>query len=111
MSYRFKQLCDEKGIIHKLTISYTPQQNGVAERRNRTLIEMVRSMMARAHLPITFWGDALLTTTFILNQVPSKSITTTPYELWTNKKPDLSFFKNLRVVLPMYIIPLINMEN
>ena len=90
---QFKQLSNERGIVHQLTIPYTPQQNGVAERCNRTLFEMVRSMMAQAHLPITFWGDALLTTTFILNQVPSKSITTTPYELWTNGKPNLSFLK------------------
>ena len=45
-STSFKELCDEKGIVHQLTMPYTPQQNGVAERRNRTLMEMVRSMMA-----------------------------------------------------------------
>ena len=49
--------------------------------------------MVQAHLSITFWDDALLTATFILNQVPSKSVTTTPYELWTNRKLDLSFLK------------------
>ena len=76
-----------------MTIPGTPQQNGVAERRNRTLLKMVRSMMAQANLPITFWGDALLTATYILNRVPSKSVTSTPYELWTKRKPDLS---NLR---------------
>ena len=93
MSDRFKQFCDEKGIVHQLTIPYTPQQNEVAERRHRTLLEMVRSRMAQAHLPITFWVDALLTTTFVHNRVPSKSVTNTPYELWTNRKPDLSFLK------------------
>ena len=93
MSDQFKQLCDEKGIVHQLTISYTPQQNGVAKRCNRMLHEMVRSTMAQDHLPITFWGDALLTATFILNRVPSKSVTTTLYELWTNRKPNLSFLK------------------
>ena len=50
-------------------------------------------MMAQANLPITFWGDALLIATYILNRVPSKSVTSTPYELWTKRKPDLS---NLR---------------
>ena len=49
--------------------------------------------MAQAHLPITFWGDSLLTTTFILNRVPSKFVTTTPYELWANRELDLSFLK------------------
>ena len=49
--------------------------------------------MTQTHLPITFWGDALLTTTFVLNRVPTKSVTTMPYELWTNRKPDLSFLR------------------
>ena len=47
-------------------------------------------MMAQAHFPITYWGNALLIVTFVLNRVLSKSVTTTPYELWTNRKPDLS---------------------
>jgi transposase InsO family protein len=89
----FKQICEEKGILRQLTIPYTPQQNGVAERRNQTLLEMVRSMMVQANPPITFWGDALLVDVYILNRVPSKYISSTPYELWNNRKPDLS---NLR---------------
>ena len=71
----FKEFCEEKGIQRQLTIPRTPQQNGVAERRNRTLLDMVRSMMAHASLPISFWGDALLTATYILNRVPTKSVT------------------------------------
>jgi transposase InsO family protein len=54
LSDEFKQICEEKRIFRQLTITYTPQQNGVAERRNRTLLEMVRSMMVQANLPITF---------------------------------------------------------
>ena len=69
-------------------IPATPQQHGVAESRNRTLLEMVRPMMGQANLPISFWGDALLTATYILNYVPSKSVPTTPYELWTGAKPN-----------------------
>ena len=56
LSDLFKAYCDEKGIARQLTIRYTPQQNGVVERRNRTLLDMVRSMMAQAKLPISFWG-------------------------------------------------------
>ena len=93
LSEQLKELCDEKGIARQLMMPYTPQQNGVAERRNQTLLEMVRSMMARANLPISYWGDALLTAAYILNQVPSKLASSTPYELWTGKKPDLN---NLR---------------
>ena len=51
---QFKELCDEKGIARQLTMPYTPQQNVVAERRNRTLLEMVRSMMAQANLSILY---------------------------------------------------------
>ena len=54
LSEQFKIFCYEKGIARQLTIPYTPQQNGVAKRRNRTLFDMVRSMMAQANLPISF---------------------------------------------------------
>ena len=91
LSDQFKGFCEWKGIARQLTTPYTPQQNGVAERRNRTLLEMVRSMMSQANLPISFWGDALLTATYVLNRVPSKSVTATPYELWTGRKPNLEY--------------------
>ena len=81
LSDLFKAYCNENCIARQLTIPYTPQQNGVVERRNRTLLDMVRSMMAQAKLPISFWGDALMTTTYILNSVPSKSVSSTSYEL------------------------------
>ena len=92
LSEQFKIFCDEKGIARQLTIHYTPQQNGVAERRNRTLFDMVRSMMAQANLPISFWGDALLTAAYILNRVPSKSVSSTPYKLWNGVEPNLGYF-------------------
>ena len=93
MSNQFRELCNEKGIQYQLSIPRILQQNGVAKRRNRTLLEMVRSMMAEAHFPIIFLGDTLLTTALILNQVPTKSVATTPYELWTSRKPYLSVLK------------------
>ena len=73
----FKTYCDEKGITRQLTIPYIPQQNGVVERRNKPLLDMISSMMAQAKLPISFWGDALMTATYILNRVPSKSVPST----------------------------------
>ena len=60
----------------------TLQQNGITERRNRILLEMVRSMMSYSTLPISFWGYALNTVMYLLNLVPSKSIPKTPVELW-----------------------------
>ena len=71
----------------------TPQYNGVSERHNRTLLDMVRSMMSLTDLPLSFWGYALETAIFTLNRAPSKSVETTPYELWVGKKPKLSFLK------------------
>ena len=86
-----KFFCDERGIIRQPTIPYTSQQNSVAERRNLTLYDMVRSMMAQANLQISFWGDALLTAAYILNRVPSKSVSSTPYELWNDVKSNLGY--------------------
>ena len=79
----------------QLTPPGTPQHNGVSERRNRTLLDMVRSMMSLADLPLSFWGYALDTVAFTLNRAPSKSVETTPYELWFCKKRKLSFLKTL----------------
>ena len=67
--------------------------NGVSERRNQTLLDMVRSMMSLAELPKSFWGYALETAVYALNRVPSKSVDVTPYEIWYNKKPILSHMK------------------
>ena len=65
----------------------TPQHNGVSERHNHTLLDMVRSMMSLTNLPLLFWAYALETAAFTLNRAPSKSVEMTPYELWFGKKP------------------------
>jgi hypothetical protein len=65
----------------------------VSERRNRTLLDMVRLMMSQTDLTLTFWGYALETVVFTLNRVPSKSVERTPYEIWTGKHLELSFLK------------------
>ena len=90
----FKDYCTNQGIVHQYTLPYTPQQNGVAERRNRTLMDMVRSMLNHSELGTQFWGEALDTAVYVLNRIPSKSIKLTPYELWTGRRPN---FSNLRV--------------
>ena len=78
----FRQFLEDHGITSQMSAPGQPQQNGVAERRNRTLLDMVRSMMSYGSLPSNFWGYALETTQYILNLVPSKAIPTTPKELW-----------------------------
>jgi len=91
LSDKLKEFCEKKGIQRQLTIPRTPQQDGVTECRNRTLLDMVRLVMT--HVPISFWGAALLTATYILNRVPSKSIPTTPYKLWFGKKSSLDHLR------------------
>ena len=71
----------------------SPEQNGVVERRDRTLMEMKRNMMGRSNFPEYLWGEAIKIATYILNRVPSKSTPKTPFELWTDKKPSLNHFK------------------
>jgi len=93
LSHMFKEFCEEKGIRRQLTIPDTPQQHGVAEHRHQTLLDMVRSMMAHINLPITVWGDALLTAAYILNRVPSKSVPVTSYELWFGRKHSLGHLR------------------
>ncbi|GKA84968.1 putative RNA-directed DNA polymerase [Tanacetum coccineum] len=77
----FFDFCKDHGIINQYTMPGTPQQNGVAKRRNRTLIDMVRSMLANSNLPEFLWNEALKTAVHNLNRVPSKSVPKTPYEI------------------------------
>ncbi|KAJ9565773.1 hypothetical protein OSB04_001739 [Centaurea solstitialis] len=93
LSDEFDNHLMECGIVSQLTPPYTPQMNGVSERRNRTLLDMVRTMMCHSTLPISFWGHALETAAHILNRAPTKSVEKTPYELWKGKKPNISFLK------------------
>jgi hypothetical protein len=64
-----------------------------SKRRNRTLLDMVRSMMSQTDLSLSFWGYALETVKFTLNRVPTKSVERTPYEIWAGKRPKFSFLK------------------
>jgi hypothetical protein len=88
------RFCEEKGIERQYSAPRTPQQNGVAERRNRTLIEAARSMLADSKFPITFWAEAVNTACYVQNRVLIvKSETKTPYELVHKGKPLISFLK------------------
>ena len=93
LSQGFLDYIKGNGIMSQWTPPYMPQHNGVAERRNQTLLDIVRSMTGKADLPKSFCGYALKTTVYILNRVSFKSVEVTPYEIWTNKKPYLSHMK------------------
>nr|GEV42321.1 zinc finger, CCHC-type [Tanacetum cinerariifolium] len=79
------------GIIHETTAPYTTQQNGVAERKNRALKEMVNSMLSYSGFSKGFWGEAMLTACYLLNRVHNKRNKTIPYELWYKKRPNMDF--------------------
>ncbi|GJW49736.1 retrotransposon protein, putative, ty1-copia subclass [Tanacetum coccineum] len=93
MSQDFLDHLKEHGIIAHRTPPYTPQHNGVSERRNRTLLDMVRSMMSQKTLPKSFWDYALETAARILNMVPTKKVEKTPYEVWYGQFPKMSYLK------------------
>jgi hypothetical protein len=82
LSNDFGEYCAEHGIIHETTVPYSPQSNGVAELKNRTLTDLVNAMLDYSGLSKSWWGEAILTTCFVLNRVPSSKGEITPYEGW-----------------------------
>ena len=88
------QFCRMEGITIETTAPYSPSQNGVAERFNRTIIELVRAMIIGKGLPIFLWDEAVAYATFIRNRSPTRALKgKTPYEAWIGKKPDASFIR------------------
>ncbi|GJR48929.1 retrotransposon protein, putative, ty1-copia subclass [Tanacetum coccineum] len=85
----------ECGIVSQRTPPYTSQHNGVSERRNQTLLDMVRSMMSQTTLPKCFWDYALELVARILNIVPTKKVEKTLYEVWHGQAPKLSYLKEI----------------
>lgn len=94
VSREFNSFCEESGIKRHLTAPYTPQQNGVVERRNRTLMEMTRSLLKHMHMPNSFWGEAVRHATYLINRIATRSLDNkTPYEVYRGRKPNLSHLK------------------
>ncbi|GKE10464.1 putative ribonuclease H-like domain-containing protein [Tanacetum coccineum] len=88
------QFCEMKGIKREFSVARTPQQNGVAERKNMTLIEATRTMLADSKLPTTFWAEAVNTACYVQNRVlVIKPHNKTPYELFLGRKHALSFMR------------------
>jgi transposase InsO family protein len=93
-STQFNLFCDDAGIVHQLTTPYTPQQNGVSERRNRSVMEMARCMLHEKDLPKPFWAEAANTAVFLQNRLPTKVLKDkTPFEAWYGYKPSVTFLK------------------
>ncbi|TQE08632.1 hypothetical protein C1H46_005724 [Malus baccata] len=90
----FAEFCSTHGIIHQTATPYTPQQNGVAERKNRTLKDMINSMLNSFGAPHNLWGEALFAANTILNRIPHKKSNQSPYEMWKGRLPT---YKTLKV--------------
>ena len=92
-NYDLESFCDEKGIAQNFSSPYTPEQNGVAERRNRTLIEAARTMLSGSSLSKHFWTEAVKTACYTQNRsIIVKRHSKTPYELFKGRIPDISYF-------------------
>lgn len=91
---KFDQLCKESGVMRHRTCTYTPQQNGVSERMNRTIMDKVRSMLAETRMGQEFWAEATSTTVYLINRTPGSSIGfELPEERWSGGKVDLSHIR------------------
>ncbi|KAG8489528.1 hypothetical protein CXB51_017560 [Gossypium anomalum] len=94
LSERFKRLCEQAGIHHQLTTMYTPQQNGVCERKNRTVMDMARCLLFQSKLPNSFWAEAVNSSVYLLNRLPTHAVKDkTPFEAWYGLKPSVSHLK------------------
>jgi len=93
-SQEFNNFCEVNGIRRQLTTAYTPQQNRVAERKNRTIMNMVRSMISAKKLPKSFWPEAVNWTVHVLNCSPTLAVKNkTPEEAWSGVKPSVEPFR------------------
>ncbi|MFO0359371.1 MAG: reverse transcriptase domain-containing protein, partial [Flavobacteriales bacterium] len=91
----FQQHLAQQGTLFQPSAPHTPEHNGVAERKNRTLVEMARCMLQTAKLPHSFWAEAVCTANYIVNRTPTRTLDNiSPYEKWTGESPSLS---NLRI--------------
>jgi transposase InsO family protein len=88
---------EEEGIKHEFSSPYTPQQNGVVERKNRTLLDMARTMLDEYKTPDRFWVEAIITASYSINRLYlHRILKKTSYELLTGKKPNVSYFRVFR---------------
>jgi transposase InsO family protein len=91
---QIKGFLEDEGIKHEFSSPYTPQQNGVVERKNRTLLDMARTMLDEYKTPDRFWAEATNTACYSINRLYlHRILKKTSYELLTGKKPNVSYFR------------------
>lgn len=90
----FLQYLEDREIGQYLTTAYTPEQNGAAERDDRTILEAARSMMFGANFHERFWGEAATTAVYVINRTATRTLDgVTPYEAWHKVRPSLSHIR------------------
>ena len=105
MSKEFNAFMAERWIKHQCTVPYTPQQNGVAERKNKHFVETARALMAEKNMPHSYCADAISGAVYIMNRTPTASIhDVTPEEKFTGNKPDLSRLKVFGCILYVHVL-------
>lgn len=93
-NHDFDKYLKSCGIAHQTSTPYTPQQNGLSERMNRTLVERARCMIFDAELEKEYWAEAIATAAYVINRSPTQSLgKKTPYEMWTGRKPNISHMR------------------
>ena len=102
-SNHFKEFCEQNGIIHEVTLPYSLKSNGIAERKNRTLKEMMNDMLVSSGLYSNMWGEAILLACHIQNKVSHKK-NKIPYELWEWRKPNLEYLKMLECLAKVMLL-------
>jgi IS30 family transposase len=90
----FASYCVDEGIQRQYSMSYSPQQNGVVERRNQTVVGMARALLKQRGMPAIFWREAVVMAVYILNRSPTKALNgRTSYEAWHGCKPVVSHLR------------------
>lgn len=103
-SEQFTRLLEENGIERQFTVAYSPQQNGVAERRNRTLMDMARSMLKDKGMPDEFWAEATFTAAYLQNRLPTRALNQmTPLEIWSGHKPSVNHLRVFGCICHVWI--------
>ena len=100
------KLFHELGILHQSSCSYTPQQNGVVERKHRHILNIARAIIFQSKLPIRYWGYCVKAVVYLMNRLPSSSISNkSPYELLYSKTPTLDHLKVIGCLCYATVMP------
>lgn len=95
LNCQMKEFFKREGINHQTSIAYTPEQNGISERCNRTLVERARAMLSQAKLDKRFWAEAISTASYCKNRSPTVAVNgKSPFEAWTGKKTRFATYED-----------------